>query len=201
MQQLRAAHGFELAEFRARWAAPEALTAYAKASPQLLQLREIERRRALLLDYDGAEEARRAADAAEAAETAAAHARIRDAMAAQLAQLQRRQRTEAEAAERLTERRLCHLRGERDAVLAPLERQLAKAERREALAPRAIAALSGRGRRCRSPRDDGDDVDLATPRTYAAIMRMRAATGARPLPVAAGGGGSARRSRSAQSKS
>jgi hypothetical protein len=185
IQQLRLAHEFERTEFHRHWSDPESLKAYTKASPQLLQLREIERRKVLILDYDGAEEVRQVADRLEAHETAVAHEKVRQGVATALGHMEKRHRMELDAAERLTAKKLCHLRNERDAVVIPLERQLKKAEKREEMEPGVIRALSSRGRRCRSPRYEGDDVDLATPRTYTKIMRMRTATGVGRLPVEA----------------
>jgi hypothetical protein len=140
------------------------------------------------------------ADRVEAQETAAAHGRIQQAMGLQLANMQKRYRMEIDAAERLTAKRLCHLRTERSAVVVPLQRQLTKAEKREEMEPDVISALSGRGRQNRAPRYEGDDVDLASPRTYGKVLRMKMSTGARGLRVDAPDA-DARRSASRRSQS
>jgi hypothetical protein len=202
MEELRLAHEFEMKEFHERWADPECLKAYTKASPHLLQLREIERRKVLLMDYDGAEETRKAADRVESEETAIANAKIQQGMAMQLAQIKKRHQMEIDAAERLTEKKLCHLRTQKSSIVVPLQKQLAKAERREEMEPVVIRALSNRGRQVRAPRYEGDDVDLASSRTYSKVLRMRMSSAARRLQVDGGDGESraptSRRSPSAQ---
>jgi hypothetical protein len=201
MQELRLAQEFELKEFHDRWADPECLKAYTKASPSLLQLREIERRKVLLMDYDGADEVRKVADRVEAEETALAQEKIRKGREIQLAQMEKRHKMEFDAAERLTEKKLCHLRTEKDSMVLPLQKQIAKAAKREELEPVVIRAFSSRGRRNRSPRYEGDDVDLASPRTYTKVMRMRTSTGVKRLKVDGADPDSPRRTASRRSQS
>jgi hypothetical protein len=56
MAELLLSHELELKEFHERWEQCETLKPFSKPSPGLLQLREIERRKVLLMDYEGAEQ-------------------------------------------------------------------------------------------------------------------------------------------------
>jgi hypothetical protein len=201
MRKLRNTHEREIIEFNEHWTNPASLKAYTKASPQLLQLREIERRKVLLMDYDGADTTRQVADRTEEAETAAARERLQRGMALQLAQMQRRHQMEIDAAERFAEKKLCHLRNERNAVVIPLQKQLMKAEKREERVPDVIRAISSRGPRCRSPRYEGDDIDLAPPKAYGKLLKMRLGTGARSLRIDSPTAGSPKRAQSARRNS
>jgi hypothetical protein len=180
---LRLAHEYELKELREKWEDPEALKAFNKPSTQLLQLREIERRKVVLMDYDSAEETKRQADTLEREETARARDRIGVAMQRNLEQVRRRQQMEIEAAERLTGKKLRHLEKERDSEIGALERQVKKAENREKNEPGAISAKCNRGQRDRSPRYEGDDVALASPRTFRQMYQLRAGNGVQKLQL------------------
>jgi hypothetical protein len=188
MAELRLSHEHELKEFQEKWASPGALKPFSKPSPNLLQLREIERRKVLLMDYEGAEQTRRQADLLEMEETARARDRIIRGRQSNVEQIRRRQQMEIEAADRLTRKKLCHLENERDAAVVPLRRQLERAKQRERNEPDVIRVKHDRGQRERSPRDEGDDVDLPSPRTFRRISHMRAAVVSHRLSVGGGTG-------------
>jgi hypothetical protein len=180
---LKVKHECELAELKEKWENPATLALYSKPSPRLLQLRDIERKKVLLVDYFGAEETKRIADALERDETIQAQQRIAKIQEKQFEQLAKRQKMELDAAGRFTHKQLCHLRLERAAILNPLEKQIKKAEVREKHEDKAIDAKTKRGRRDRAPVYEGDDLDLASPRTFRTIYRMRTSTGANLLNV------------------
>jgi hypothetical protein len=182
---LRLAHEYELKELHEKWEGPEALKAFNKPSPQLLQLREIERRKVVLMDYDGAEETKRHVDMLEHEETERARERMGLAMQRNIEQVRGRQQMEIEAADRLTGKKLRHLEKERDLEIDTLERQVKKAKNRERNEPGTIRAKCKRAQRERSPRYEGDDVALASPRTFRQMYQLRAVNGVQKLQVGA----------------
>jgi hypothetical protein len=183
MAELRLSHEYELKEFQQMWEHSEALKSFAKPSPALLQLREIERRKVELMDYEGAEQMKKCADLLEREETNQAHDRIVRGRKSKFNQIRRRQQMEIEAADRMTHKKLFRLQNERDAVLGPIERQLQKAKEREKNEPEVIRTRHERGQGDRSPKDEGDDVDLPSLRTVRRIYRMKVAAGPQRLDV------------------
>ena len=171
MDELAQHHDNELQEFAERWRNPQTFSSYAKSSSHLLQLRDIERKRVLLQDYEGAEETRKFADEVERDEKREAQARAVACMKGQLEQLQKRQNMEWEAAERMTEKHLYHMSKERRMVVMPLQRALKRAEDREAKLAKAPDL-----RRSRTSLRDNEapDIDLATPRTFRKMYDLRA---------------------------
>lgn len=181
MKDLRRQHEFELGEFAARWKDPQSFAYYAKSSAQLLQLRDIERKKVILQDYEGAEETRRFADTLEKQETKNAQERAIVCMKGQLEQLEKRHQMEIEAAERLTKKRIDHLTKEKNTVVGPLELALRRAEEREGkpdLRRKCTTAL-----RDLNYDVETEEANLATPRTFRKIYDMRAPRGVNHLEL------------------
>jgi hypothetical protein len=170
---LRLRHAAELERFNRDWATRGSFPRYSKASPFLLQLREVERRRVPIGDHDGAEFARRFGADVQRDETAVARGRVVRRYEVELARLVDRQRGEIEAAIGLTTSELGRMQRRAERNLRPIEMALRKAETREEGEEDVIRAKSGRTRRERSPRDEGDDIDAASPRTAETVGELR----------------------------
>jgi hypothetical protein len=131
ISELRRKHEIETERFKQHWTTENAFLNFSKASPFLLQLRDVERRRLLLTEYEAAEEARRFADDVQFVETCAAREKAAAQWRAELSKLRDRHRAEIEAAEAFTQTGLSHLAKRREAAVVPLENALRKAEIRE----------------------------------------------------------------------
>lgn len=181
MSDLKRQHDFELSEFAARWKDPQSFAYYAKSSSHLLQLRDIERKKVILQDYEGAEETRRVADSLEKRETKDAQEKAILCMKSQLEQLEKKHQMEVEAAERMTKKKIDHLTKEKNAVVVPLELALKRAEERESkpdLRRRSTTSMKNL-----SYDVETDETNLATPRTFRKMYDMRAPTGVRHLEL------------------
>jgi hypothetical protein len=90
-------HSRERQEFTAQWSNPDFLLSFCKASPQLLQLRQVQRNHALSKDFDGAIATKSIADRRQAIEEADSLTRAKAAMRTQYQQMAARQSRELEA--------------------------------------------------------------------------------------------------------
>lgn len=205
MDQLYNDQQRELAEFGKKWNNPNSFLDLAKPSSHLLQLREIERKKALLMDYEGANQTKAIADKLEKQETAQSQQKAVQAMKTQLKQLEAKHQQEIEGAEQLTKRGLDHLLKERASIVEPLEKALRKSQNMEKRQPEkrrpnsrmnstiiddsVSFAPTTQTKSARAPSpvayvdDEVEDVDLATPRTFRKIYDMRATSGVKRLDL------------------
>ncbi|OHT11516.1 hypothetical protein TRFO_18958 [Tritrichomonas foetus] len=135
MDQLYADQQRELAEFGKKWNNPNSFLDLAKPSCHLLQLREIERKKALLMDYEGAAATKAQADRLEKQETKQSQEKAIQTMKNQLKQLENKHQQEVMGAEELSKRGLDHLLKEKASVVEPLEKALKKSEKTEKKEP------------------------------------------------------------------
>lgn len=206
MDQLYNDQQRELAEFGKKWNNPNSFLDLAKPSSHLLQLREIERKKALLMDYEGAEQTKAIADKLERQETAQSQQKAVQAMKLQLKQLEAKHQQEIEGAEQLTKRGIDHLLKEKAAIIDPLEKALKKSQNIEKRKPEKrkpntmnatysmiddntslTQSIQSKSARAPSPNayvdDEVEDVDLATPRTFRKIYDMRSTSGVKRLDL------------------
>lgn len=206
MDQLYNDQQRELAEFGKKWNNPNSFLDLAKPSSHLLQLREIERKKALLMDYEGAEQTKAIADKLEKQETAQSQQKAIQAMKLQLKQLEAKHQQEIDGAETLTRRGIDHLLKEKAAIIEPLEKALKKSQNIEKRKPdkrrpnsrmnaysmyddntSMTQTMQSKSARQPSPiayvDDEVEDVDLATPRTFRKIYDMRSTSGVKRLDL------------------
>lgn len=207
MDQLYNDQQNELAEFGKKWNNPNSFLDLAKPSSHLLQLREIERKKVLLMDYEGAEQTKAIADKLERQETAQSQQKAVQAMKLQLKQLEAKHQQEIEGAETLTKRGIDHLLKERAQIVEPLEKALKKSQNMEKRKPEKrrpnsrmnpaysmiddnvslTQSMQSKSARAPSPvayvDDEVEDVDLATPRTFRKMYDMRSTSGVKRLDL------------------
>jgi hypothetical protein len=114
----------ERAEFGRFWESPTTLLKYSKPSPELLDMREVQRRMTIVMDFAGAEDMKREADALEGVEAAQAQVRAVRAMKIAAEQLRQRQEREKQILEALIAQRVGRVEAEKVAMKAPVEKTL-----------------------------------------------------------------------------
>lgn len=192
IDELKKKHEKEVSEFGIKWSNPHRFQEFAKPSPRLLQLREIERQHVLLNDYEAAAKAKKLVDEIVQQESGEAQSRAEESMQIQLRHMQKRHEKELLAVENMTKKKLRHIEIEGESIIKPIERALKKAEEVDVAPPirrsaPASALASARPITSRlstshamSSRQEFvqqlpeyEEVDLATPRTFHKIMEMR----------------------------
>jgi hypothetical protein len=109
---------------RTEWERPTTLLKFSKASPALLELREIQRRMTIVMNFIGADELKRQADALELKEAEEAHERAEQAMKIAATHLKRRQERELMILEELIQQKLADVEAEKMKMKAPVEKTL-----------------------------------------------------------------------------
>jgi hypothetical protein len=132
LSDLQHKHEEELAQFQREWSQGHSYIGFSKASPFLLQLRDVERRRLLLCDVRGAERTRQHADDIQAVETVVARERAGRQWQIDSEKLRQKHAAELDAAEAFTQQGLLRLRKKREAKTLPLESALKKVEQNDA---------------------------------------------------------------------
>lgn len=211
MEQLYQDQQREIAEFGNKWNNPNSFLDLAKPSSHLLQLRDIERKKVLLMDYEGAQQTKVLADQLEKEETKASQQKAVTTMKMQLKQLEVKHQNEIAAAQNTTQRGLEHLLQEKASIVDPLEKALKKSEKTENSKPETkrpssrmnpnspienpsyntysnlstIQSPHIQSSRAPSPVafDEFEDVDLATPRTFRKMYDMRSSTNVKRLDL------------------
>lgn len=120
IRQLENQHSNEIAEFEKNWHNPVFLAQYAKPSPRLLHLREIEQKLVSQKHFDRAQMVKKQADALQKEETAIAKERIANTMKVQLSSIEMRQKREMECAMQRGQRIIENMEQERDRQIVPL---------------------------------------------------------------------------------
>ena len=189
--EIQAKQEEELQKFSETWASPKNLSEFSKPSPQLLQLRDIERRKVLLNDFEGASQTKKIADKLEKKEKEAAQSRAISSMKADYKNMLERHQREKEANQLLTNTQLHHLESLKEDVLRPLQIALKRAQSIEEQTPPEYQAQVKSSRKTRSSMGDApkysqrsstrnyidpddDDIEIATPRTQKRAQDMRA---------------------------
>ena len=187
----------DIQKFSEAWSSPKNLSEFSKPSPQLLQLRDIEHRKVLLNDFEGASQTKKLADKLEKQEKEAAQVRAINSMKADYKNMLERHQKEREANQILTNTQLVHLEAMKEDVLRPLQIALKRAQSIEERTPPEYQEQVKSSRRIRSTSDspkfsqrsssrninninninnidiDDDDLEIATPRTQKRAQEMR----------------------------
>lgn len=190
-QQMDQRHKKEREDFIQKWKDPKSLLEFSKPSPHLLQIRELERRKALANDFRGASEMKKQGDAIEKKETAAAQKRAQKAMEINGEQLMKQQLKEEDMLTENERVRLEEIETKRSVTVQPLVSMIKREDEIMSLAPklRERERPSGTASSCCTARyrtflaSSIDDKDIATPRTFRRQVEYRNSSLARQLPV------------------
>lgn len=117
LEEIKARHEAELDRFEEHWNNPTTVMAFSKPSPQLLQLRKLQKTSALTNDFQRAKELKRRGDELEREETRQAERKATASMKAAYRNLKEKQAKEIEFATMNWRRQLVMMQGERDAEL------------------------------------------------------------------------------------
>lgn len=159
IQTILANHQIEEDEFNAVWGNPLTLHQFNKPSPQLIQLRSIEKRKALVGDFMGAKFMKKRADQLEKTETQEAQNKALLGMKEAYKQLQLNHRRELVANDRFTEQALIALAVHQNDSLLQFEMTVKKLELLLGHPP------APRQRKLVPLRSPDNSVPLLTPRT------------------------------------
>jgi hypothetical protein len=121
---LKRRHESERERFAKYWESSASLLKFSKPSPALLDLREVQRRMTVVMDFEGAEYMKQVADALEILEAVEAQKRAEQAMKVAAAQLSRRQERELQILETLFEQKRADIEAEKTRMKTPVERTL-----------------------------------------------------------------------------
>jgi hypothetical protein len=125
-EELRRSHEAELEEFELQWSDSDYLMAFRKPSPNLLQLRTIEKRLAILKQFDRAAIVRREADKLERAEMRDAQERAVTAMRTEYSNMITKHKREMECFEGFTNRVHWKIEKHKHEHVDPLQRLIAR---------------------------------------------------------------------------
>jgi hypothetical protein len=124
-------HSDERREFREQWRDAHVLCGFSKASPVLLQLRQVQRNQALSRDFEGALATKAIADRRQAAEEEESRARATRAMRAEWEHLRTRQEREAQLADEHRVRQRAYMDEMRAREIAGLQLAIQQIEGRK----------------------------------------------------------------------
>ena len=171
LEEIKARHESEQDKFEEHWNTPTTVMAFSKPSPQLLQLRRLQKTSALTNDFQRAKELKLRADELEKEETKLAERKATASMQAAYKNLVDKQAKEIEFATMNWRRQLLMMQGERDAELEKANlclRQLQiKKDECQTTRVRPLSCLS---------KPKKDPKAIATPRTRRQITDYKAAT-------------------------
>jgi hypothetical protein len=117
-------HEAERERFLKYWERPTILLKFSKPSPALLDMREVQRRMTIVMDFAGAEYMKQQADALEMREAQEANDRAARTMKTAASHLRRRQERESQIVEALIEQRFADVEAEKMKMKTPVERTL-----------------------------------------------------------------------------
>lgn len=158
--------------FSEYWKNPKNLSEFSKPSGRLLQLRNIEFKKALLNDFEGAASMKKYADEVEKQETKLAQQRAERAMRNAYRMMSKRHETEVDAIERNTQSRIQTLENQRKIVVDPIQKAIdrdADIPKRQREQPKSACATA----RYRQYIVDEEEIELSTPRTFRKMISMR----------------------------
>lgn len=179
--QMNERHKQERKKFSEHWKDSKTLLEYSKPSSYLLQLRELERRKALSNDFRGAQEMKKQADALEKKETAEAQIRARKAMEIMGDQLIKQQMKEEEYLKENEIKRIEDIETKRQIIIQPLVNIIKRDDHINTLTPklRERERPSTSFSSCTTARyrsflvTKEDDQEIATPRTFRRQIEYR----------------------------
>jgi hypothetical protein len=119
--EILARHRFELEQFKAKWQDPEFLRQFNHPSSKLLELRNLEKKFALMRSYDNAKQMKATADRLQAREEGAMQDHIDTVMRREFARLREQQKSEAEKMIAHDDKVLESLERQRQSELVPLK--------------------------------------------------------------------------------
>lgn len=117
MDEIKTKHKAELDKFEEHWNSPTTMMAFTKPSPQLLQIRKLQKTSALANDFQRAKELKRKGDELEQMETQKATQKATTAMQIAYKNLREKQNKEIEFTTMNWRRQLVMMHGERDSEL------------------------------------------------------------------------------------
>ncbi|KAK8896191.1 hypothetical protein M9Y10_014086 [Tritrichomonas musculus] len=180
-KQMNDRHKQERTNFTEHWKDPKILLEYSKPSPYLLQLRELERRKALLNDFKGALEMKKQGDALEKKETTEAQKRAKKAMEIMGEQLIKQQLKEEEMLNENERKRMEDIQAKRSIIIQPLVNIIKRDKEVNSLTPKLrererpstsfSSCATARYRSYLVSRED--DKEIATPRTFRRQVEYR----------------------------
>jgi hypothetical protein len=168
-------------EFEARWADARSLLEFSKPSPQLLQLRAVQHKLALINDFARAAAIKASADRLERGETAAAQERAQAAMDAEAERIMQKQHEEAEMLARWAERRTSFVESKRAIAYERVERAREFAKEEEIDFRGRLRSEAGRTSFRRELGEKDAKSCLAAPATFRRQLEIRADLGVAQL--------------------
>lgn len=179
--QMNERHKQERSKFTEHWKDPKTLLEFSKPSSYLLQLRELERRKALSNDFRGAQEMKKQADALEKKETAEAQIKAKKAMQIMGEQLIKQQHKEEEMLKENEIKRIEDIETKRGIIIQPLVNIIKRDDQINTLTPKLrererpstsfSTCTTARYRSYLVTRED--DQEIATPRTFRRQIEYR----------------------------
>lgn len=164
IDDIEARHREERERFEETWSDPEHLIKFNKASQQLLVLRRVQRKLALIHEFEEAKQVKKEADALEAKETEEAKKRAEESMKIAYSQMIARQKREMKCTQDHIARIKNYLKTEKDREMLPYRMSMRAVENKQMASaptnkkpnpkPRAVVVRSSYGFRTR---------DLPTP--------------------------------------
>ena len=130
-QELQSKHAQEEQQFEEAWAKPESLAMFNRASPQLIQLRQIMKIQALSKDFDSAMHTKSIAENMQRQEEEESQKRAVSAMRAAYSQMRERQEKEMAFAQQNWDRHRVEIEAKRDRAIKADELAIRQLEQRK----------------------------------------------------------------------
>ena len=180
-EQMQERHKKEIEEFSKKWKSPKALMKFSKPSAQLLQLRQLEKKNAVLNDFVTAQQYKNMADKLEQKETREAYERAEMAMEANGRELLAQHDREKQTLDEREKQRLEDVEVDRKSKSSPISSALKREDDNIRLSPRnrrSSPLLSS----CSTAKyrtylvSKNTESELPTPRTYRKQFNYKSTT-------------------------
>ena len=185
LNKIKSQHEIQIKQFSDKWKDSKQMQEFTKASPQLLQLRNIERKQVILGDYEAADETAQRADLLEKEETIKANERAISKMKMDYNNLLKKQEAEIDNFNTRTELTVKALETQKETqsealntcirLSKPFPRPERKVRKRKISPEHAFILQKGRPKS--EIANQPPDVSLSTPRTFKKMMDIRTANG------------------------
>lgn len=189
LQKIKESHEEQLQEFSNHWKNPKTMLEFAKPSPQLLNLRNIEKKQVILGDYQGAEIVRQRAVDLEKIETKNANNRAIAKMNVDYQNLLRKQQAEIDNFNKRTELQIQFFESQKNSSVAAISTQIRlnstdppRHTRKRKISYDQIYQKS-KARPKSEIEEMEPEITLATPRTFSKMMEIRSISQGRQLDL------------------